>query len=79
MSSSVYSLRYQQFLVRLKAARLDANLTQQQVAARLSVPQSFISKCESGERRVDIVELLEFALIYDKPLVYFVDFESPSE
>ncbi|PSN10626.1 transcriptional regulator [filamentous cyanobacterium CCP5] len=79
MSSSVYSLRYQQFLARLKAARLDANLTQQQVAARLSVPQSFISKCESGERRVDIIELLELASIYDKPLIYFVDFESPSE
>ncbi|MBW4461759.1 MAG: helix-turn-helix domain-containing protein [Nodosilinea sp. WJT8-NPBG4] len=78
MSSSVYSLRYQQFLARLKAARLDANLTQQQVAACLSVPQSFISKCESGERRVDVIELLEFASIYDKPLMYFVDFESLS-
>ncbi|MBD2106056.1 helix-turn-helix transcriptional regulator [Nodosilinea sp. FACHB-13] len=79
MSSSVYSLRYQQFLARLKAARLEAHLTQQQVAARLSVPQSFVSKCESGERRVDVIELLEFASIYDKPLMYFVDFESPSE
>ena len=33
--------------------------------------QSFISKCESGERRVDIVELQYLAKIYKKALNYF--------
>lgn len=75
MSSSVYSLRYRKFLERLKAARLEASLTQQQVAARFGVPQSFISKCESGERRVDVIELLDFAEMYGKPVMYFIDFE----
>jgi len=65
--------RYRQFLQRLKAARLEANLTQTAVAARLGRPQSFVSKCESGERRVDVVELYDFARLYRKPLDYFVE------
>jgi hypothetical protein len=42
------------------------------VAAALGRPQSFISKCESGERRVDIVELSELATLYGKPIRFFV-------
>ncbi|HEY6388986.1 MAG TPA: helix-turn-helix transcriptional regulator [Candidatus Acidoferrum sp.] len=41
----------------LKQARIDAGLTQTQVARKLSKPQSFVSKFESGERRIDFVEL----------------------
>ncbi|MEM6518602.1 MAG: helix-turn-helix transcriptional regulator [Cyanobacteria bacterium P01_D01_bin.71] len=79
MGNTAYSLRYQKFLTKLKAARLEANLTQVQVASRLGVPQSFVSKCESGERRVDIIELLDFAEMYEKPLFYFVDLEPHPE
>ena len=56
----------------MRAAREGSGLTQVAVAARLKVPQSFVSKCESGERRVDIVELTAFARVYRKPLAYFV-------
>ena len=42
--------------------RRAAGLTQAAVAARLERPQSFVAKIESGERRVDVVELLELAL-----------------
>jgi len=63
---------YRRFLARLRAAREGAGLTQAQVAARLKVPQSFVSKCESGERRVDVVELAEFARVYRKPIQFFV-------
>ena len=73
MSGSVYSVRYREFLKRLKAARIDAGLTQQEVAAKLDVPQSYISKCESGERRVDVIELADLAEIYKKPLQYFAE------
>jgi transcriptional regulator with XRE-family HTH domain len=48
-------------------------MTQTQVAQKLSRPQSFVSKCESGERRVDFVELQYLAEIYQKPLSFFVD------
>jgi transcriptional regulator with XRE-family HTH domain len=42
-----------------------------QVARLLGRPQSFVSKFESGERRVDFVELQYLAGIYRKPLSYF--------
>jgi transcriptional regulator with XRE-family HTH domain len=58
-------------LKRLKQARLDAKFTQWEVAKLLSRPQSFVSKSESGERRVDFVELLHLAKIYKKPISYF--------
>ncbi|MBM5817668.1 MAG: helix-turn-helix transcriptional regulator [Cyanobacteria bacterium K_Offshore_surface_m2_239] len=39
-------------------ARLIAGLTQAELAISLSVPQSFVSKYETGERRIDVVEFL---------------------
>jgi transcriptional regulator with XRE-family HTH domain len=56
---------------RLRQARKDAGLTQVQAAERLRKPQSFISKCESGERRVDALDLMAFAKAYRKPLSFF--------
>ncbi len=53
--------------------RLAARLTQVEVAAKLGRPQSYVSKCESGERRVDVLELSQFARLYKKELAYFVD------
>ena len=47
-------------------------LTQAEVARRLHRTQAFVSKCESGERRVDVVELEAFARLYGKPLGFFV-------
>jgi transcriptional regulator with XRE-family HTH domain len=71
LKSREYVKRYRSFLERLKQAREEAGLTQAEAAGRFSRPQSFISKCESGERRVDFVELQYFASIYRKPLSYF--------
>lgn len=56
-------------------ARLEAGLSQAQVARRLRKDQSFVSKCESGERRVDVVELVRLARLYGKPFSYFVGTE----
>lgn len=69
---SFHSQAYERFLERLIRARVDARLTQIEVARRLRRPQSYVSKCESGERRVDVVELAEFAEVYRKPLEFFL-------
>jgi len=69
---SQYSSRYKRFLKQLRAARGLARLTQEQVAAALNRPQSFVSKCESGERRIDVVELEDFARLYRKPISFFL-------
>ncbi len=63
--------RYQAFLERLKRTRLDAGLTQVEVAAKVGRPQTWVSKCELGERRVDFVELEDLAAACGKPLTYF--------
>ena len=72
MRGAIHTGRYRSFLKQLRNARLATKLTQQQVAQRLKVPQSYVSKCESGERRVDVVELERFAQLYRKPLAYFL-------
>ncbi len=56
---------------RLKSARLEAGLTQAGVAKILKKPQSYVSKCEMGERRVDVVDLQRMARIYKKELMTF--------
>lgn len=60
---------YRRLLKRLKQARLEAGLTQTEVARKLGKPQSFVSKCESGERRLDPLELQKFAELYRKDLM----------
>ena len=45
---------------RLKKAREEAGLTQAQLALRIGETQTFVSKCERGERRIDVIELRAF-------------------
>jgi transcriptional regulator with XRE-family HTH domain len=59
-------------LSRLRRAREDAGLRQSDVARALGRAHTFVSKCELGERRLDPIELRDFARIYRKPLSYFV-------
>ena len=61
---SLFSPRYDEFLRRLRAARQDAGLTQRQAAARLGRTQSFVAQSETGERRVDVLELVDFLKAY---------------
>lgn len=52
--------------------RVSLGLTQQDLAAKLNVPQSFISKIESGERRLDNIELREICKCLDTDLMEFI-------
>lgn len=56
MTYSLYSYEYQQLTQLLVQARKQVGLSQAQLAQRLYKPQSFVSKCENGERRVDVAE-----------------------
>lgn len=62
MTSSVFSQKYEAFRSLLISARKDAGATQQALAEKLGKPQSFVSKYESGERRLDLVEFLDVAV-----------------
>lgn len=53
--------QYQRFRNLLTEARKSAGLTQVEIAARLKQPQSYVSKYESGIRRLDVVEYMQVA------------------
>ena len=61
MAQSTHNPDYQLLLTVLKAARKRAGVSQVDLAERLGNTQTFVSKCERGERRIDAVELVEFA------------------
>ncbi len=56
------------FSTRLSEARLAAGLMQVEAAAMLRWPQGYVSKGESGERRVEVVELSGFAMADEEDL-----------
>ena len=57
MKTSRYSADYSHFLAELRSARQQTGLTQVQLAEALGEPQNYVSKCETGNRRMDVVEL----------------------
>lgn len=59
MAASTHHHDYQLFISTLKEARVRANVTQQELADRINNTQTFISKVERGERRLDLVETIE--------------------
>lgn len=61
MPKSAFSGRYDHFRRLLTEARKRAGLTQAELAKMLGRPQSFVSKYERGERRLDVVEFLDVA------------------
>ena len=69
---SIYTAEYKTLIEQLKDARLSQKLTQQDVAKILGVGQSFISKIENGQYRLDIIQLQQFAKLYNKRVSYFL-------
>ena len=72
MTKSIYSKEYKNTIEKLKKARIEIGLRQEEVAKKLKKPQSYISKIERGERRIDVAELQELAKIYQKEINFFV-------
>lgn len=72
MAKTIYTNEYRNVVKKLRTARDEAGLMQVDVAKKLKKPQSYVSKIERGERRIDVAELSILAKIYKKPLGYFV-------
>lgn len=72
MDKTIYEGEYKTFIKRLKKAREESGLTQVQVAKKFGCTQAYISKVESGQLRVDVLELKKFSKIYGKDANYFV-------
>lgn len=71
-NKTIYTNQYKSLIERLCKARIDANLTQAQVAQSLGLTQSFISKVEAGQYRLDIVQIQHLAQLYKKSINYFI-------
>lgn len=71
MTSTLHSSRYRILVARLRAAREAAGLTQEEAAAAMGKPQSWISRLETQRRRVDWIELEDLATLYKKPIRFF--------
>jgi len=72
MKKSLRTKEHNAFVERLRKAREEAGLNQVQVAKKLGCTQSYISKLESGELKVDVVKLKRFAELYGKNINYFL-------
>lgn len=72
MDKSQHTRAYRRLVAALRRAREQAGFTQEEVAVRLGVYASYVSKCESGERRIDVVELAAFCRVYEVSLADFL-------
>ena len=57
---SIYTDDYINIISVLRAIRINKNITQAEMAKQLNATQSFISKVENRERRLDVIELLSW-------------------
>ena len=57
---SIHHPAYKTLQRRLAEARTGAGMTQEKLAAKLARPQSFVSKVEAGDRRLDVVEYIQW-------------------
>lgn len=64
---------------RLRIAREYVGLTQDEVARYLSIPRSALSHMETGQRKVEALELSRMARLYQRPLSWFTSEVAPPE
>ena len=72
MDKTIYSEGHRTLVKKLIGAREAKKLRQEDVAKLLGRTQSYISKIEAGQRRIDLIQLKEFAKIYKKNLDFFI-------
>ena len=72
MEKTLYSKDYQTLLALLREVRENANVTQIKIANTLGTTQTIVSKCERGERRLDVLELRQWCLALGIPFHLFL-------
>jgi transcriptional regulator with XRE-family HTH domain len=72
MGSNLYSKEHKVIVEKLIKARHEAGLDQIRVAKKLGRSQSYLSKIESGQRKIDVIQLQKFAKLYNKEINYFL-------
>ena len=72
MVDTIRTKEYGNFVGKLRKARLEAGLRQIDAAKKLKRTQSYVSRVEVGEQRLDIMELKRFADLYKKDINYFI-------
>jgi transcriptional regulator with XRE-family HTH domain len=73
MDKFPHTLGHKALLTYLREVREAAGVTQVELAEKIGETQSFVSKCERGERRLDLIELREWCLALDHPFIDFVE------
>ena len=63
--SNVHTPEYIEFIARLRNVRLGKRINQRELAARLGKPQSYVSKVETCERRIDVIETAQWCFQLD--------------
>ena len=77
MTADASDSQRMEMAARLKEAREYLGLSQEEVATALNIPRPAISRIESGERKVDALELEQFSKLYTRPVQYFLSGEKP--
>ena len=70
--NTVYDQRYIKLITELREIRKGKNITQEQLASTLNKPQSYIAKIEKFERRLDVIELIDWLDAIGADLEYFL-------
>lgn len=76
MQKSIYDSRYRALISLLKKYRLNSNMTQNELATILDCDQGYVSKYESGQRRLDVIEVRTICKYLG---IDFVDFANQLE
>ncbi|MDO7440019.1 helix-turn-helix domain-containing protein [Acinetobacter lactucae] len=71
---SIHDPRYQDLIKKLIELRESRNVTQVELARRLNKPQSYVSKIEILERRIDVIELIDWLEVMNTNVKDFLNF-----